>query len=261
MSFSEVMKEESNMSNHHVVFGSTVRSIDSYIPNLIQHIERCGNKFASWKLVVYENDSTDRTRQILLDEKNRLLDQGDKIECIFEDNVSEPSRTKRLAHGRNMILDKIRAMSGPIDYVIMLDGDNINMSGTFVQTIESCFQNPTESWDVMAGNQANSHYYDIWALRYDPIIKSDCWADGGHFDINSVYFDKNLPPFEVDSAFSGIAIYKWSIMSQCQYDGEYHSDNPFGYPTGREKCEHVALHECIKKKGGTIWINPAFSTN
>jgi len=244
------------MREKHVVFACTVRNVDPYLSTLLGHIERCGEKFASWHLVVYENDSTDRTRQILQEYKA----DRDNIYCIFEDGVAEPSRTKRLAYGRNAILDRIRSMPGPIDYIIVVDPDDVNVSGTFVETIAHCFDPSLEPWDVIAGNQPNSYYYDVWALRYKPIIDSDCWADGKGFDIHSVHFPADKPPFQVDSAFGGIAIYHWNAIERCIYVGEYKADNPYGYPAGTEKCEHVELNECIRGNGGSIWIHPAFAT-
>jgi glycosyltransferase involved in cell wall biosynthesis len=243
------------MRGKHVVFGCTVRNVEPYLPTLLGHIERCGNRFASWRLVVYENDSTDRTRNIL-QEYDR-----DNINCIFEDGVAETSRTKRLAHGRNVILDKIRSLPGPVDYVIILDADDINVSGRFVDTILNCFDPSLDPWDVMTGNQLNSYYYDIWALRYKPIIDWDIINTSKNFDATNVHFPENMKPFQVDSAFGGIAIYRWDSMKHCKYVGEYKADNPHGYPAGTEKCEHVDLNECIRHNGGSIWIHPAFATS
>jgi glycosyltransferase involved in cell wall biosynthesis len=245
------------MREKHVVFSCTARNVEPYLSTLLGHIERCGKRFASWRLVVYENDSTDRTRQILQEYKaNR-----NNIECIFEDGVAETSRKKRLANGRNSILDRIRSMPGPVDYVIVLDPDDVNMSGTFVDSIQHCFDPSLQPWDVMAGNQLNSYYYDIWALRYPPIIDYDIWASGKEFNIYSVHIPADKPPFQVDSAFGGIAVYRWNAIERCRYVGEYKADNPHGYPAGTDKCEHVELHECIRANGGSIWIHPAFATN
>ena len=59
---------------------------------------------------------------------------------------------------------------------------------------------------------------------------------------------------EVDSAFSGIAIYKLaSIPSYCNYVGKY--------PDGHEYCEHVEFNRCIKKSGKSIYINTSFLTD
>jgi hypothetical protein len=40
------------MQEKHVVFACTVRNVEQYLPTLLGHFERCGEKFASWRLVV-----------------------------------------------------------------------------------------------------------------------------------------------------------------------------------------------------------------
>ena len=64
----------------------------------------------------------------------------------------------------------------------------------------------------------------------------------------SFRFPKSLKPFEVDSAFGGLAIYKRDALNNVRYIGI--NDN------GSEVCEHVALNKQIKEKGCKIYINP-----
>jgi hypothetical protein len=56
-------------------------------------------------VILYENDSKDKTRSIL--EKHKK----ENYHYIFEDNVKEPLRTKRLANGRNKILEKMHEIN------------------------------------------------------------------------------------------------------------------------------------------------------
>jgi hypothetical protein len=64
-----------------------------------------------------------------------------------------------------------------------------------------------------------------------------------------LWFHRSLKPFEVDSAFGGLAIYKRQALTNIRYIGV---DN-----NKEEVCEHVALNRQIKEKGGRIFINPA----
>jgi len=84
----------------------------------------------------------------------------------------------RLAHGRNKILEKAKELNknGEYTYLIMLDMDDVNSSGTFVDSIESCFKYNYDDWDVLTGNQKDK-YYDIWALRKSGYIDYDCWGE------------------------------------------------------------------------------------
>ena len=158
------------MKSYNVIFCGTVRNVEPYIQSIIDNIDRCGKKFNQYSVVIYEHDSTDNTRAIL--NANRKAN----YHYIFEDDVKEPRRTVRLANGRNRILDEIATLNrtGVYDYIIMLDMDDVNAKGSFVDSIESCFDYDPNTWDVLAGNQ-HDKYYDIWALRQNGYIDYDCW--------------------------------------------------------------------------------------
>jgi glycosyltransferase involved in cell wall biosynthesis len=239
------------MQQSSVVFGGTARNVGKYIQTVLGHIDACGKQFKSYSVVIYENNSTDSTVSILLAEKKP------NYTYIFETN-KDHRRTVRLAHGRNKILEKVKA-SNP-DYFVMLDLDDKNASGAFVNSIKSCF-NVSEDWAGLTGNQ-RAFYYDVWALRMAGVMEADCWktADNmqgpareqyiDHFKSISIRGNKMLP---VDSAFGGIAIYKTSALKNCWYFG--------AYPDGSELCEHVLFHHALQKAGGKLFINPLFYTD
>jgi hypothetical protein len=240
------------MKKYNVVFGATVRNVEPFIKKNLEYIDQCGKQFKNYKVIIYENDSNDNTRTILQENKK------DNYEYIFEDNITEPMRTMRISNGRNKILEKIRETN--YDYMIIIDLDDVNNSGMFVDTIKSCFE--YTGWDILTGNQSGI-YYDLWALRKKNDMEYDCWkmvhennspdaanlyvwSKAKHYDIGQL--------LEVDSAFGGIAIYKLSsIPSECKYVGKYDDGK-------NELCEHVEFNRCIKKNGGNIYINTSFLT-
>ena len=239
------------MEHSSVVFCGTARNVSNYIKSVLNHIETCGKLFKQFHVVIYENNSSDNTVRILEAEKKS------NYKYIYE-STNETRRTVRLANGRNKILKEVLALNP--DYFVMLDLDDINSSGRFVQSIKSCF-NVKEDWAALTGNQ-HGHYYDIWALRMKGIMEEDCWkkADSlrgiarnqyiDHFKSMTISGDDLLP---VDSAFGGIALYKTSALQNCLYEG--------AYPDGSEICEHVLFHAAIRQGGGNIYINPLFFTN
>lgn len=250
-------KSRINMKKYNVIFAGTIRNVEKYIKNGISDIDLCGQKFNDYAVILYENDSKDNTRSILQDFKK------DNYHYIFEDNIKERSRTKRLANGRNKILDKMREINknGYYDYFIILDIDDVNSSGIFVDSIETCFEH--ENWDVLTGNQSGI-YYDLWALRKKDDMEYDCWekvrnrynpfAVKKYVHSNLKNYPQTTELLEVDSAFGGAGIYKiQSIPEHCRYVGQH--------TNGKEKCEHVEFNECIKKNGGTIFINTRFLTS
>ena len=257
-------KEEvlNKMKQYSVIFGGTVRNSEKFIKQNLDNIDKCGSLFKNYSVVIYENDSSDSTRQILNDNKK------DNYNYIFEDNITEPSRTKRISYGRNKVLDKIRELNkdNTYQYMVILDLDDINSYGKFVDTIYTCFL--YDDWDVLTGNQSGK-YYDIYALRKKSDVEYDCMKEV-YDDMNKTgisYMDaynkwavskmKHYPEgdlLEVDSAFGGIAIYKLaSIPNTCNYKGEY--------DTGGDICEHVPFNKCLKDNGAKIYINTNFITN
>jgi glycosyltransferase involved in cell wall biosynthesis len=254
----ELFEDISAMKQSNIIFAGTVRNNETFLKDVLNHVDRCGQKFNDYAVVIYENDSKDKTRQILKEHKK------DNYHYIFEDNVSAHQRTVRISNGRNKILDKARELNkeGYYHYLVMMDFDDINHSGRFVDTIESCFT--YQNWDVLTANQSK-WYYDLWALRKKGDMEYDCWQkarENSHEpDAENKYVHskfRNYPIQEelldVDSAFGGAAIYKISsIPEECRYEGSY-SD-------GTERCEHVPFHECLKRNGKQIFINTKFLTS
>jgi hypothetical protein len=160
------------MISYNAIFAGTARNVEKYIQKNLDSIDKCGAKFKSYIVIIYENDSEDNTRNILI--KNFKHNYY----YIFEDNITNPIRTTRIANGRNLILDKVRTINSMsnnmYDYLIMLDLDDVNESGTFINSIEECFKIDVEKWDGLMGNQSDK-YYDIWALRCKGVMEYDCW--------------------------------------------------------------------------------------
>ena len=245
------------MKQHGVIFAGTCRDVEAYLPRVLDHIDACGKKFREFAVIVYENDSHDNTRRILLEYQQ----ERPHYHYILEDGVQEPRRTVRLAHGRNRILDKARELkeTGRYEFLVMLDMDIVNYDGRFVHTIEHCFDDDPESssppWDVLTANQEH-RYYDMWALRKIPDLNYDFAQRPPNETERSMYFlrfDPHEPPFHlpVESAFGGIAIYRLSSLSpECRYRGEYEN--------GTEKCEHVDFHECLRRHGRLVYIHKRF---
>ena len=239
------------MKKYNVVFGATVRNVEPFIKKNLEYIDECGKQFKNYKVIIYENDSSDNTRNILIENKK------DNYTYIFEDNIKEPLRTMRISNGRNKVLDKVKETN--YNYMIMIDLDDVNNSGTFVNSIKTCFE--YSGWDILTGNQSGI-YYDLWALRKKDDMEYDCWKmvrDNKIPNADHIYVwskRKHYPSdglLEVDSAFSGIAIYKLSsVPKECRYIGIYDD--------GNELCEHVEFNRCIKKNGGNIYINTNFLT-
>lgn len=257
----ELFENSSNLKEYNVIFCGTCRNIEKYVKKSLDNIDKCGEKFNSYKVVIYENDSSDNTRNLLEENKK------DNYTYLYEDNIKESLRTVRLSNGRNKLLNKVREINKNNEYnfMIMLDLDDINSNGKFVESIDSCFKK--KGWDVLTGNQSDK-YYDIWAFRKKGLLDYDCWKEYSNAVKNGMNEEEAKEKYvfglftkfessqliDVDSAFGGIAIYKLSgVPNNCFYKGTYDD--------GSEQCEHVPFHKCIKDSGGKIFINTDFLTN
>jgi hypothetical protein len=251
--------DTTNMKSYSVIFAGAIKNGEKYIKNNLDNIDKCGKKFKNYAVIIYENDSSDNTIEILNANKK------ENYHYIFEKNVNINLRTDTIAHARNSLLNKANILNkdNSYDFLVMLDLDDVTNSGKFVETIDTCF-NYTNDWDVLTGNQTGG-YYDIWAFRKKGLMEYDCWkeykkaVDNGmpEKEAHTKYvgilgnFDQSDNLIEVDSAFGGIAIYKLnSKVTTCRYKG---TDED-----GNEICEHVPFNECIKKNGGKIFINTKF---
>ena len=237
-----------------VVIVGCARNIDSYLPNTKKKLEMMKPLFRTSKIIIYENDSTDKTLDILTTWKNENL-----IELITEKNV-KGIRTERLAYARNLLYKE--AMKTKFDLFIVIDLDNV-INDLTPESILSCFnKDVTEEWAMIGGNQKES-YYDMFALRtFDDWMPFDFEkCENIEKKTRAYCLDsrfKNIPQnnklLEVKSCFGGTAIYKRKYLDNCTY-GEGFQMN------GDEKiefCEHVDFNQGVVNNGGKLYINPKF---
>lgn len=226
------------------VIVGTARDIEPFLARTFIVIDMIRSCFANSAVIIYENDSKDRTLELL----NAKAAQSYDFRVISEKDV-KGLRTHRLAHGRNICIDE--ALKYDSDYVIVMDLDDVN-SGLTKDAFLSSFKNSLDvEWSVITANQ-RSKYYDLWALRtHDDWMPFDCWVcaskRGINYCVNERY--RSIPednkPILVKSAFGGLAIYKTSAIGNARY---------YGGDGNRETCEHVSFHENIRDS--RIFINP-----
>lgn len=229
-----------------VVLIGTARDIEGFLPTTFKNIQMICDCFKKSNIIIYENDSKDKTLELL---QNWSLTKKN-VNIISEKNVPG-LRTHRLSHGRNIIMDKALALKS--DYIVVMDLDNVNDKLT-KDAFLSSFKFPNLDWAVMTANQYKK-FYDVWALRtYDdwmPFDYVECIIEKNDLNYchrNRVkHIDKNKELISVKSAFSGLGIYKTKYIEKCKY---------YGGSGTKEICEHVPFNECIIKNGGKIYINP-----
>ena len=187
----------------------------------------------------------------------------DRQVTIVKDDFTSPSKTVRLAHCRNMLLDTVRDASNLVisdnDMLVVMDFDEVN-SQQFSHSTLSAALALSSSWDVLSFNRI--YYYDIWSLRYDRFninswnfgMQSRVLRDIIEADLTSLLdpIDTHLLP--VYSAYNGLAMYRLGHTEGCYYSGtnlESFAKNTVYNHTRlsiSEDCEHVAFHKCLREK-------------
>lgn len=240
-----------NLGDLHVIFCGITRDNAEEMPAVLRSIDETGQLFGSYGAVVYENDSTDRTLDILWDWK---ANSDAKVKIISEThNIDKRPSLQFLAYCRNKYLQEINKDEyDAYTHVIMVDFDM--KYGWPVAGVVNSFQH--QGWHVIAANgifTRSGHMWDSFSFRTDEINEPYCFAKYGpienyyrtlHTPDHHRIYPPGTPMIPVHSAFGGLCIYEKSILKGLYYDPE------------SEDCEHVSLHKAIREKGGKIYMNP-----
>lgn len=196
-----------------------------------QNAEILGSYFADYRVILYENNSTDGTKELLEEWQKQnwrvvALSEDLSLAELKDDSLAlerngTPFRTELIAKARNKLLDLIRSDSfDSFPYVVMVDWD-FRTAWPF-QEIRKTIETRGD-WDCVAANGVikNHEYYDLYALRSSimplgPELLGDGWWDElQHFLLSG----KEWIP--VYSAFGGLAIYKKDKLLLGSYSGHF----------------------------------------
>ncbi len=263
--------------NHSAVFVGCISDCEPFLPGDLSNLGSLSRQFRQSATVMIENDSRDRTKDVLND-WGRGQDRF-HLESLDGLDAQVRPRTARLAIARNRYLDIVRNSDlRDFDYLIVMDLDNVGQTqvdaGAFLEAIS--FLNSDPSHAGVFANQ-ESFYYDLWALRHAELCPSDIWMDilahaMTHGASDEEAFDRvfrprvfSLPkeaaPIAVDSAFGGLGIYKMPAALEGAYRGE-REVRVTPYDSAEltmtvQLCEHVPFNRRITKGGGRLFIVPS----
>ncbi|WP_319529135.1 hypothetical protein [uncultured Cohaesibacter sp.] len=245
--------------NKELVIAGLARDCAHSLPNLFSQLEALAERFDKSHFIFLENDSLDTTKAIL-----RAFDISHTNATIeFHDRIGRkhPLRTDRLAFLRNRIVEiASEVIDDPQNaYLLLLDMDGAN-STIDIDRIAGYAKDDRGNWAGLFANQ-KTDYCDLWALRHPDLCPYDIWEkvrnrpegmekrEAIDTYITTLRFtlpeDRGL--VEVESAFGGLGIYRFSALEGCRYIG---LDKD-----GNEICEHVAFNRQIREKGGKLFID------
>ena len=206
------------------------KNVESALPRTIQILEQVGTLFQDYRVIVYENNSSDKTPLLLQEwaKRNPKVDlQCDFIKpsdiattIINHKQDGKFCHVEEIARARNVVLDK--AMSKTYEeykYIIWMDMDFKlfpNFDG-FREIFSS-----TQEWDAVFayGVDPTNTYWDWYAFRDhvfpigSELLGNDWWYMQKYCQLKPT--DKWYPVY---SAFGGCGVYKKSSIVGCRYSG------------------------------------------
>lgn len=252
-----------------VVFAALVRDVEDRMPEIEKKVEKMGNMFGDYRVLIVENDSKDGTRNYLLSWAKRnprvtILGCGHNADFCSIKKASvktdghgvDRQRISKMVDLRNIYLDEIK--SNPelrdFDYAIFWDLDMIG--SVYIDGVAHTMNYLDESPSINVVCAYGIYRWGLLTLFYDTyalIHKGESF----HIDMKTVHdirkglweakYDRGEDPVEVDSCFSGFAVYRVDALLPNNVVYDMSSDDNL-------ECEHVRLN--MKIKGGKA-VNPS----
>jgi hypothetical protein len=236
------------MSQSRAVLCGLARNVAAHLPRTIARIERLGSLLGDYRVLIYENDSTDGTPAIL----KRWAHRNDRVTVVSQrrgkqqyGSVRCPRRGDDMADYRNRCQSIVADRWSDFDYACLLDMD---LAGGFsYDGIAHSFG--SQNWDAVGSygiiyhrHRRNLHrglHYDVWAFRRYGSYEEVDGTEG-----NLMSWRRGDPLLPVYSCFGGLALYRMPAWLSAQYAGG--------------DCEHVALHRQMRENGyGRQYLNPS----
>ena len=253
------------MKNTRIIFCGLCINIENNVTNLKRRFEHLGQYFKDYRVIIFENDSKDNTRELLkkicLDNnKFILLECEDAKDCKYNNVIAKDygifnsKRMYKMITYRNKLLNYIKNNYNHFDIVCMID---LDITGPIsIDGIAHSF-GKYNNWDSITANGISGitftlgqqYYYDLIAYKDNNLD-----INNNIFDIISIFYKLNTIKIgkellKVKSAFGGMELIKMYIIN-----------NNINYTPidNNYKCEHIIFHEnMIRNNYSNIYINPS----
>jgi hypothetical protein len=259
--FKDIEKGKDMAKNKTIAICGLCRNTETSLPKMKKKLESLGSKFKDYEIVLFENDSTDNTRELIKEwckenDKVILLECDEAKDCKLNEkhgyDGSNNRRLEKMANFRERYLKYVKEKE--FDYMLVVDMDLegnqvidgiFNSIGHTDQDWGAIFINGRVAWPIIQC----SHLYDSLAFIPENIPDNDLELPAtGRNKFNLLLANLNLynktELHEVKSAFAGFGLYKVPALKNCSYIGN------------NNLCEHVNLNICMYKQGEKLYINP-----
>ena len=262
----EADQGKKRISSKTAVFGCLARDVEPNLHAMKRRLETLGKYFQDYVVIIYENDSKDRSRGLLQewsDENPRIIlmtccDEGScdcnlNLKDMYSYGMNSPARMDKMRTFRQKVLDHVKLYYSHYDYFIIVDFD---LPGSFyLDGFFSCFCR--EDYDMVFGSGLTTFPF-VGYVNYDGLAFV---AEHQSFDFKDTILNELIDMNRVlknpkigddwircKSGFNGMAIYRMDSIKQCSYDNNLQ----------KFKCEHIDLHhDMYMKKSDKIYYNPS----
>jgi hypothetical protein len=262
------MKDSFNQLKYStIIICGIVRNCGKKLENNILFLNAICNIAKEYHVIIYENDSFDKTKKILSDwsrtRKNiyiSLNNTADNETIPRWDTVSgNPyfsfKRISKMASLRNKYMEVIDKLEITGDYLIVVDLDVIDID---LDGFLSSF-NSKEDWDAVTAYGYlrmpffKRIYYDAYALIECGLAdKKQTLKTMEESRRRMSNLNRNQPWIKVFSAFGGLAIYKFRAIKDIRYEPFPNEDKYV-----EVKCEHYSIYYKMRLRGfDKVYINP-----
>lgn len=236
------------MGGMRVAITGLARNIGDVLPLTIARIERLASRFANYRVILYENDSTDATKPLLL----HWASSNPRVMVTMEDchDPANPTtrclaRAERMARYRERCQALVLEHCKDFDATIVLDLDVAG--GWSEEGVANSFGQ--RDWDFIGSNgliyrreglRINAlRQYDMWALRLDDDLTPIPTAQASRH-----VYHRGEPLVPVTSCFGGMGIYRMEAFRHGRY--------------GAADCEHAIFHRRLIAGGfSRLFLNPS----
>ena len=257
------------MINKNIIIAALARDCEDSLRTNIPLIEELRSQFSWSQIVVVENDSKDGPKGLLNDWKINFNDVtiiskdfGTKTIPDKSDLIINPyttyQRIDKMVSYRNLYLEHINKVEHPIDLVIIIEIDVIEISLTglinainsFEEKTGAIFSNGVSVMKTPFG--LSEIYYDIFAVWEYPLLHEFSYSAGSlaktFKSINRNI--KKSPLYSVISAFGGVGIYNYAAIKDLRYKTVLN-------PVDKQEaiCEHIPFNHEIIKRGYKNYIH------
>lgn len=266
LSKEDIIKGKNVAKNNRINICFIIRDCERQVKNNMKYLERIGSIFKDYRIIIFENDSKDNSRNIIKNfcRKNNKINliECDTQDCklsfkkSYEYGQFSRSRISKMGFYRNKYLEVAKKTNFEFTMVIDID---LDLSQIDINGIYYCLSKQ-ERWNgiFMNGRVNIPGFLGLASIPYDAQAYSNGYSGCKSFS-NNLYHLKDVlynyaslikvnyanDLFPVKSSFNGCAIYKTKALNNVDYTNN-----------GDISCEHCYLHKNISN----LYVAPGWVT-